>query len=221
MPLSVSCHCHRRSYSPPHRSTSCDDCSWSPNAQVHLRQVSLDGCILLRQVDLAPLANCTALQSVNLAGLDYLTALNATDNPLVAWRQKPKQPPIASGKHCWPRLQRLQLNGCAHLSVIHPLGLGLHNNAHSALVHLELSFCMLLVDTSWLHGCSVLEHLNLSHCTALQSLQGVSHCAETLASIGLWGCSQLADIGPLAVCTKLQLLDCTDMVSDVTTDLHN
>ena len=158
-----------------------------------LVRINLTGCESLKTTSLSPLtAGCPNLEVVRLSGLEYVASLDLSVSSSAAARAQ-----------CWPDLQRLHLNGCSFLSSLSPLG--------SKLVLADLSFCGALVDTSWLTGCSKLEHLNLAHCTKITSLAGCLHCPR-LTSIGLWGCVSIKSLDPLAKCHDLKLVDCTAMV---------
>lgn len=166
----------------------------SPLREGHaaLIDVALTGCELLKTASLEPLmTGCPRLQFMRLGGLDYVGSLDLSARP------------GTGSSSCWPDLQRLYLNGTKFLGSLGPLG--------NKLVLADLSFCRLLVDTSWLEGCNKLEHLNLAHCIAIKSLDGCSECPN-LKSIGLWGCTQIKSVDPLVKCQQLQVVDCTAMV---------
>lgn len=158
-----------------------------------LTRIELTGCESIKTSSLLPLTvGCPKLEVVRLGGLEYLGSLDLAGSSSEA-----------ASLHCWPDLKRLYLNGCSFLSTLSPLG--------NKLVLADLSFCQALDDTSWLSGCSKLEHLNLAHCTRISSLDGCLHCPR-LTSIGLWGCVLIKSLNPLAKCHELKLVDCTAMV---------
>jgi len=156
-----------------------------------LKIIKLSGCEMIKTAHLEPLKSCTGLEDVNLAGLEYVGVLQLST---------PAQP---QPQQCWPNLRDLHLNGCSFLATLSPLP--------ATLQTLDLSFCHSLVDTSWIEGCSRVEHLNLAHCRRLKNLDGVASCVR-LKSIGLWGCSQIKSVGPLTKCRQLRVVDCTAMV---------
>ena len=104
-------------------------------------------------------------------------------------------------------LTLLDLSGCVELTV----DIGALEASRHTLTALYISQCRSVVNLAALSSCQQLTALHMSGLAAVPALSDLGclakSCIPRLTSLGLGGCSNLADVSALAACTSLTFVD--------------